>query len=80
MSGIFRLHAMELETGRVHAVTDTTADEQPSFAPSGRLIIYATRIGDRESLTTTTLDGKVRTPIAGQPGDIREPDWGPFVQ
>jgi len=80
MSGMFRLHAMELETGRVHAVTDTAADEQPSFAPNGRLIIYATRIGDRESLMTTTLDGKFKTPIAGQPGDIREPDWGPFVQ
>jgi TolB protein len=28
--------------GHVHAITDTTADESPSFAPNGKLIVYAT--------------------------------------
>ncbi len=27
---------------------------------------------------TTTLDGKIKARLAGQSGDIREPDWGPF--
>jgi TolB protein len=27
---------------------------------------------------TTTLDGKLKARLAGQGGDIREPDWGPF--
>jgi TolB protein len=78
VNGMFRLHAMNLETGQVRALTDTVADEQPSFAPNGRLIVYATSTGNRETLMTTTLDGKVKTVLAGQPGDIREPDWGPF--
>ena len=60
------------------SVTDTSADESPSFAPNGRLIVYATRLGGRESLMTTTLDGKIKARLAGQGGDIREPDWGPF--
>lgn len=78
VNGLFRLHTMNLETGSVQALTDTAADEQPSFAPNGRLLIYATRIGEVESLVTTTLDGKTKSVLAGQPGDIREPDWGPF--
>ncbi len=28
---------------------------------------------------TTTLDGRIKARLAGQGGDIREPDWGPFV-
>ena len=32
----------------------------------------------REALMTTTLDGKIKARLAGQAGDIREPDWGPF--
>ncbi|MDB5750054.1 MAG: tolB [Ramlibacter sp.] len=78
ISGAFKLQVMELASGNVQSVTDTTADESPSFAPNGRLIVYATRQGGREALMTTTLDGKIKARLAGQSGDIREPDWGPF--
>jgi TolB protein len=78
ISGAFKLQVMELASGNVQSVTDTTADESPSFAPNGRLIVYATRQGGREALMTTTLDGKIKARLAGQGGDIREPDWGPF--
>lgn len=78
--GNFKLHVMELATGTATAITDTSADESPSFAPNGKLIVYATRQGGRESLMTTTLDGKIKARLAGQSGDIREPDWGPFAR
>jgi TolB protein len=78
VQGNFKLHVMELPSGNAVAITDTTADESPSFAPNGRLIVYATRQGGRESLMTTTLDGKIKARLAGQSGDIREPDWGPY--
>lgn len=78
ISGAFKLHVMELATANVTALTDTTADESPSFAPNGRLIVYATQQQGREALMTTTLDGKIKARLAGQGGDIREPDWGPF--
>ncbi|WP_155403826.1 Tol-Pal system beta propeller repeat protein TolB [Variovorax paradoxus] len=74
----FKLQVMELATGKVASITDTTADESPSFAPNSKLIVYATRLQDREALMTTTLDGKIKARLAGQAGDIREPDWGPF--
>lgn len=80
ISGAFKLQVMEIASGNVTSITDTTADESPSFAPNGRLIVYATRQGGREALMTTTLDGKVKARLTGQGGDIREPDWGPFLQ
>jgi len=78
VGGAFKLHVMDLTAGTVNAITDTTADENPSFAPNGRLIVYATQQQGREALMTTTLDGKIKARLAGQAGDIREPDWGPY--
>ena len=69
---------MDLEKGLVSEITETTADESPSFAPNSRLIVYATQQQGKESLMTTTLDGKIKARLAGQGGDIREPSWGPF--
>jgi TolB protein len=74
----FKLHVMDLSTGAVSAITDTAADENPSFAPNSRLIVYATQQQGREALMTTTLDGKIKARLSGAGGDIREPDWGPF--
>jgi TolB protein len=72
-----RLHLMELASGQVTALTDTSADERPSFAPNSRLLVYASIVQGRESLMTTTLDGRVKARLADQGGDIREPHWGP---
>jgi TolB protein len=78
INGSFKLHVMDLNSGAVTALTDTVADENPSFAPNSRLILYATRQDEREALMTTTLDGRIKARLSGQGGDIREPDWGPF--
>lgn len=78
VNGAFKLHVMELASGTVNAMTDTSADESPSFAPNSRLIVYATQQQGREALMTTTLDGKLKARLTGQGGDIREPAWGPF--
>lgn len=78
INGAFKLQVMELGTTMVNSITETSADERPSFAPNSRLIVYATQVQGREALMTTTLDGKIKARLAGQGGDIREPDWGPF--
>ncbi|MES2511046.1 MAG: Tol-Pal system beta propeller repeat protein TolB [Pseudomonadota bacterium] len=78
VGGAFKLQVMEFASGNVTQITDTTADESPSFAPNSRLIVYATRQQGREALMTTTLDGKIKARLSGASGDIREPDWGPF--
>lgn len=80
VGGAFRLHVMDLNNGQVTALSDTSADESPSFAPNSRLIVYATRDRGQEALMTSTVDGRVKTRLSGARGDIREPEWGPFVR
>ena len=77
VGGQFKLHVMDLASGQVSAITDTSADERPSFAPNSRLIVYATVAQGREALMTSTVDGRIKARLAGQGGDIREPAWSP---
>jgi TolB protein len=79
--GAFRLHTMGLANGAggtVLALTDTNDDESPSFAPNGKLIIYASRAEGRDVLMTTTLDGRIKARLLATGADVREPVWGPF--
>ena len=78
IGGAFKLHVMDIASGNVAAITDTSRDERPSFAPNSRLIVYATHQDGREALMTTTLDGRIKARLSGQGGDLREPNWGPF--
>ena len=77
VSGAFKLFVMDINSGTATSITDTSADEKPSFSPNSRMLIYATQQGGREALMTTTLDGRIKARLAGQNGDIREPDWSP---
>ncbi len=76
----FRLVVLDLSTPGAQPVpiTDTSDDEHPSFAPNGRLLIYATKVQGRSVLMTTTLDGKIKARLPSQTADLREPVWGPY--
>jgi TolB protein len=75
----FRLHTLDLTTNaQPVALTDTSDDESPSFAPNGKLIIYASRAQGRDVLMTTTLDGKIKARLVSTTADVREPVWGPY--
>ena len=77
-NGEFKVTTLELSSGTVRTISDTVDDERPSFAPNGKLIIYATRAQGRDVLMTTTLDGRIRTRLLSSGVDVREPIWGPF--
>ena len=70
---------MDMVNDKEWPLTDTTADERPTFAPNGKLIMYSTQSLGKEALMTTTLDGKIRARLAGQVANMREPQWGPFL-
>jgi TolB protein len=82
VGGAFKLVLQDLASSVVTSLTDTNADESPSFSANGKQIIYATQIASgarwQEALMTTTLDGRVKSRLTAALGDIREPDWGNF--
>jgi TolB protein len=79
-AGRFQLTLMDLSTRQTQVLTDTAKDESPSFAPNGRVIIYATEVGGRGVLATVSADGRIKQKLSVQAADVREPSWGPFAK
>ena len=80
INGAFRVTLLDLNTGSQLVLTDTSKDESPTFAPNGQILVYATEERGVGVLATVSLDGRVRTRLSGQSGDIREPTWGPLLK
>jgi TolB protein len=78
--GTFQVHTLDLATNQELALTDTQLDESPSFAPNGRMLLYATEVGRRGVLASVSVDARVRVRLSGPSGDVREPTWGPFIK
>jgi TolB protein len=78
--GRFQVHTLDLSTNQETALTETSLDESPSFAPNGRMLLYATEVGRRGILASVSVDGRVRVRLSGPSGDVREPTWGPFIK
>lgn len=78
--GRFQLYAQDLATGQETLLSDTSADESPSFAPNGRYVMYATESGRRTSLAVVSVDGRIRYRLTALEGGIKEPTWGPFMK
>jgi TolB protein len=77
--GKFHVTQQELATGQVQILSESAQDESPSFAPNGRLILYATNIGGRGVLSAVSTDGRTRQRLSEAGGDVREPAWGPWM-
>lgn len=80
VNGKFRVAVLDLATRQSQILTDSDRDESPSFAPNGRMILFATVIGGRGVLSAVSSDGRVRQRLTIPAGDVREPAWGPFLQ
>ncbi|MBK4733612.1 Tol-Pal system beta propeller repeat protein TolB [Noviherbaspirillum pedocola] len=78
--GRFQLYVLDLTNGQELRLSDTAKDESPSFSPNGKYIMYATESGRRGSLAVVSVDGRVKQRLTTQAGDIREPNWGPFMK
>lgn len=78
--GIFHIAVQDVETGQVQILTPGGWEKKPSFAPNGKLVLFATEVHGRGILATVSSDGRVKQKMTPQQGDIREPTWGPFVK
>jgi TolB protein len=76
--GRFNVAVQDLTTRQVQVLTDGALDESPSFAPNGRMILYATEVKGRGILSAVSSDGRVKQRLTADTGDVREPAWGPL--
>ncbi|MGO8754466.1 MAG: Tol-Pal system beta propeller repeat protein TolB [Gallionellaceae bacterium] len=77
-NGLFYIAIQDFGTSQMQLLTNGGWDQNPSFAPNGKLILFATEAQGRGILATLSSDGRVKQRMFPQQGDIREPTWGPF--
>lgn len=73
--GAFKVVTQNLATGEVKVLSDGPQDESPTFAPNGRLVMYATKTAGRGTIATVSVDGQTRQRFSDLGGEIREPAW-----
>jgi len=78
LRGEYKIAQLELETGTLTILTDSSLDESPSFSPNGKMVLYASTQGSSGILYAVSIDGRAKHKLSDQAGDIREPVWGPF--
>ncbi|MBI1174530.1 MAG: Tol-Pal system protein TolB [Sideroxydans sp.] len=79
-NGRFYIATQDFATGQAQLLTDGGWEKRPSFAPNGKIILFATEDQGRGILSTVSSDGRVKQKMFPQSGDIREPTWGPFLK
>ena len=78
-NGKFYIAAQDFQTGQVEILTVGGWEKKPSFAPNGKLILFASEARGRGILATVSSDGRVQQHMFTQHGDAREPVWGPHL-
>jgi len=77
--GRFNVAVQDFATRQVQVLTDGGIDESPSFAPNGKIILYATEVRGRGILAAVSSDGRIKQRFTADVGDAREPAWSPVV-
>ena len=78
--GRFNIAVQDFVSRQAQSLTENGIDESPSFAPNGRIILYATEVKGRGILAAVSSDGRVRQRFSADAGDVREPAWGPLTK
>lgn len=77
--GRFNVAALDLATRQMQILTAGGLDQSPTFAPNGKMILYASEVKGRGILAAVSSDGRIKQRFTAQSGDIREPAWGPLL-
>jgi TolB protein len=77
--GKFYIATQDFQNGQVEILTAGGWEKKPSFAPNGKLILFASEARGRGILATVSSDGRVQQHMFTQSGDAREPVWGPHL-
>ncbi len=76
---VFKVAAQDLQRGNLRILSDSSLDESPTVAPNGTMVIYATHQQGRGVLMLASINGRVRLPLPGIQGEVREPSWSPYL-
>ncbi|OGT11310.1 MAG: Tol-Pal system beta propeller repeat protein TolB [Gallionellales bacterium RIFCSPLOWO2_12_FULL_59_22] len=76
--GRFYIAVQDFQTGQMTLLTEGGWEKKPSFAPNGKLILFASEARGRGILATVSSDGRVKQHMFTQSGDAREPTWGSY--
>jgi len=78
VKGKFYIAVQDLTSGAILILTETGKDESPSFAPNGRMILYATEQQGKGVLAAVSVDGRIQQRLGESGRDVREPAWSPI--
>ena len=78
--GHFNIATQDFVSRQSQLLTEGSLDESPCFSPNGRVILYATNEGGHGILATVSSDGRERTRISVEVGDVFEPAWGSLIK
>lgn len=76
--GRFNVAAQDIGSRQMQILTSGGLDQSPTFAPNGKMVLYASEVKSRGILAAVSSDGRIKQRITAQSGDIREPAWGPL--
>lgn len=76
-SGEHDIVVHDLSSGQAARLTDGSGkNENPSFSPDGRFIVFTSNRNRKRELFTVSLDGSSQKKLADIPGDCFTPSWG----
>ena len=78
--GRFSVAMQDFVSKQMQLLTDNGVDESPSFAPNGKIVLYASEVKGHGILAAVSSDGRVRQRFSVDVGDVREPAWGPLIK
>ncbi len=77
--GRFQVAVVDLATRAARQVTESLGScESPSWAPSGRHLVFSCRQGGRWQIVRSDRMGRHADVLPVGPGNNTQPDWGPF--
>jgi TolB protein len=77
-AGGFRVMMQDFASGEARAISQDAYSERPSFAPNGRMVLYASVHGGRSVLYAATPDGGSKVRLGVIDGEVQDPAWGPY--